>query len=125
MGITEIRNHARQALHEFMGRPACYVPDPVDPAAFTTTKARPHSKRGQIGDLPGTNLNYAEVIDRVEKLVLWAEDVPTPARGGLVILSATEGYWIESVDPTYGQTITVNVISATAAELTGMPVPGA
>ncbi len=102
-----------------MGRPALYYETPT--GSPVSTKARPHSKRGMIGDLPGTNLNYAEVSDRKESVVLWLEDVPSPARGGLVYLSPSEGYWIESVDPPDGQTVTVQVTRATLAELAGMP----
>lgn len=123
MGIREIREQARGSLHAYMGRPILYYPDHTDTDAFVESKARAHSKRGQIGDLPGTNLNYAEVIDRVERVVLWRADIPAPMRGGLIVFSATEGYWIESVDPPDGQTVKVNVISATEAELVGIPAP--
>jgi len=108
-----------------MGRPAFYFPDAQVPATYVSTKARAHSKRGQIGDLPGTNLNYAEVIDRKERVVLWREDIPAPVRLALIVFSADEAYWVDSVDPPDGQTITVNVTMAGVSEIVGLPIPGA
>lgn len=123
MSIQQIRETARGSLHAFMGRPANYYATPA--ATPVLTKVRAHSKRGQIGDLPGTNLNYAETFDRKETVVMWAADVPAPARGGLIHLSAAEGYWIDAAEPQDGQTITVTVTKATASELVGLPLPGA
>lgn len=123
MGIEDIKRTARGALHEFMGRSAFYYETPASPPV--ATKARPHSRRGQIGDLPGTNLNYAETFDRKETVVLWREDIPAPARGGLIHMATGEGFWIDSVEPPDGQTITVNVNKATEAELAGLTPPEA
>jgi len=116
---------ARGSLHDFMGRPCNYFPSAADPATFIVTKARPHGKRGQVGDLAGTNLNYAEMIDRKEAVVLWAADVAQPVRLAIIVFSATEAYWVDSVDPQDGQTIKVNVTRADAAEIAGLPLPGA
>mgnify|MGYP000019248612 CR=1 FL=1 len=123
MSFREIKEAARQALHEFMGQPAVYYSDVLtgDPFAIT---ARPHGKGGRIGDLPGTNLNYAEVYDRKERVILWREQVPSPVRQGLIIFSETEGYWIDTVEPPDGQTVTVNVNRATTEELLGLVTPG-
>lgn len=107
-----------------MGRPAHYFANPAELGSYIETKARPHNRRGQIGDLPGTNLNYAEVVDRAERVIFWVDDVPSPARGGLVVFSQTEGYWLDTVDPPDGQTITTNVTRASAAEMAGVPAPG-
>ena len=124
MSITAIRRTARGALHSFMGRPAHYFPVVTNPLVFVTTKARAHSKRAMVGDLPGTNLNYAEMIDRKERVVLWREDVPNPARLALIVFSADEAYWVDSIDPPDGQTITVNVTMADASEIVGLTLPG-
>lgn len=122
MRFREIKDRSRRLLHDFMGQPALYYANPVS-GEYVVTKARPHSKRGQIGDLPGTNLNYAEVIDRKEKVVLWREDVPKPTRLALIVFSATEGYWVDSVDPPDGLTISVNVVMAKESELQGLTLP--
>lgn len=124
VGITEIRAKARGLLHRRLGRPAFYFPSASDLSSYVETSVRPHSKRGQIGDLPGTNLNYAEVIDRQERLVFWKDDVPAPARGAMVVLSSVEGYWVDTTDPADGQTVSVTVTKMTETELSGVPVPG-
>ena len=108
-----------------MGRPANYIPNAQAPGTFVATKARAHSKRGQIGDLPGTNLNYAEMIDRKERVILWREDIPAPVRLAIIVFGVDEAYWVDSVDPPDGQTVTVNVTMATAGEIIGLPIPGA
>lgn len=106
-----------------MGRPAFYYATPTSQPVLT--KARPHSRRGLIGDLPGTNLNYAETFDRKEAVILWREHVPEPTRGALIHLANGEGFWVDSVEPPDGQTITVNVTKATAEELAGLTPPPA
>ena len=108
-----------------MGRPAHYFENAANPSGYIVTKARPHGKRGQVGDLAGTNLNYAEVIDRKEAVIIWREDVPQPVRLAIIVFSDQEAYWVDSVDPPDGQTIKVNVTRADVAEIIGLPVPGA
>lgn len=123
MSFRAIKEASRRALHDFMGQPAVYYSDPVA-GLHSNITARPHAKSGRIGDLPGTNLNYAEVFDRQERVILWREQVPVPLRGALIVFSAAEGYWIDSVEPPDGQTFTVNVTRATASELVGLVLPG-
>lgn len=123
MGFRDIKEAARRVVHEIMAQPAVYYADPLTSASISIT-ARPHGKGGRIGDLPGTNLNYAEVYDRKERVILWREQVPNPVRGALIIFSATEGYWIDTVEPADGQTFTVNVNRATTTELAGLDLPG-
>lgn len=124
MSLDALRKRSRGLLHGTMARPALYIPDAASaPDDYLQTSVRLHSKRGQIGDLPGTNLNYAEVVDRVEKLVFLFDEVPAPARGALVVLSALEGYWLDTVDPPDGITVSVSVSRASAQEMLGIPVP--
>lgn len=103
-----------------MGQPASYYATPL--AEPILVKVRPHTKRGVIGDLPGTNLNYAETFDRQERVVFMHDEI-IPAAGSLVVLSATEGYWIGTLEPRDGLTITANVTSADPNELVGLTLP--
>ena len=123
MSFRDIKEAARRALHDFMGQPAIYYADPLtgQPLAIT---ARPHAKSGRIGDLPGTNLNYAEVFDRQERVILWREQVPVPVRGAMVVFSEVEAYWVDTVEPPDGQTVTVNVTRAKQSEIVGLTLPG-
>ena len=124
MSLDALRKRSRGLLHDDMARPAFYIPESADsPDDYAAVSARLHSKRGQIGDLPGTNLNYAEVMDRTERLVFLFSELPAPKRGALVVFSAVEGYWLDTVDPPDGITVTVTVTRASAQEMLGIPSP--
>jgi len=131
MSIEGIRKSARKTLHNFMARPATLYLDPnIEPPAPITI--RHHEKPGLVGDLAGTNLSYAENHDDEETIVFWCDELApiigepaSPPRGALVVLSATEGYWVDNTRPRYGQTVTAEVTPATTAELVGKTAPGA
>lgn len=132
MSISRIKATARQALHSFMGRPAMLYLDPAverDAAAITV---RHHEKAAMVGDLAGTSLNYAESHDDQETVVFWCEQLEplvgataSPPRGALVVLSATEGYWVDNTRTRYGQTVTAEVTPASEADLAGKTTPEA
>lgn len=129
MSIRRIKETARRALHDFMGRPAHLYLDPGQPE-FTRITVRHHEKAELVGDLAGTNLSYAENHDDEETVVFWCEQLAPlvgadaiPPRGALVVLSETEGYYVENARPRYGQTITAEVTPASASELAGKTAP--
>ena len=122
--IQSIRETARRALHSAMKRPASYYQDPkVMGSAPQLVYVRPHSKRGMTGDLAGTNLSYAQNQDRVYTILFFREEVAIPKRGALVVLSATEGYFIDNVEPPDGLTVTASVTLADADDLAGRILP--
>lgn len=131
MSISQIKATARAALHGFMGRPATLYLDPaVEPPAEITV--RHHEKSSLVGDLSGTNLSYAENHDDEDTIVFWCDQLTplvgaeaAPPRGALVVLSATEGYWVDNTRLRYGQTVTAEVTPASASDLVGKTVPGA
>ena len=106
-----------------MGQPASYYANPLLPGEPTLIHVRPHGKRNLTGDLSGTNLSYAENRDRVFTVIFSREEVPSPPRGALVVLSATEGYFVDNLELPDGYTITAGVIVATAEELIGKTLP--
>lgn len=126
MSFRDIKFAARRVVHDTMAQPAMFYSDPgtSEPVAIT---ARPHSKRGQIGDLAGTNLNYAEDFDRKERVIFWRDQLApipgvidtVPPRGALVIFATDEGYFVDSVEPPDGQTITAEVTRAMPEDLAG------
>ena len=128
MSIEALRQRSRRVLHDKMGRPAVYYPTPKvngsegEPEGQDIT-ARKNLKVGQTGDLAGTNLSYVENRDMDETLTLWTEQVPEPRRNSLVIFSATEGYFIDAVDPVYDQTISCIVLRAPQSDLNGLRDP--
>lgn len=122
--IQTIREKARRALHKAMKRPASYYADPTLPDAPVLVYVRPHGKKNLTGDLAGTNLSYAENRDRVFTVLFFRDEVPNPPRGALIVLSATEGYFVDNVELPDGLTVTANVTVADADDLAGRTLPG-
>jgi len=124
MSIRAVRESSRRLLHAHMGEPARYYPTPTSmlPTSLVIT-ARAHSNVAKAGDLAGTNLSYAETQDRVETLVFMVDEVPDPARNGLVIFDSATGYFINNNLPPNGITITSEVIRAEQRDLIGFRTP--
>lgn len=122
--IQAIREKARRALHNAMKRPASYYVDPKEPVAPVLVHVRPHGKKNLTGDLAGTNLSYAENRDRVFSVIFFREEVAAPVRGALILLSATEGYFVDNVELPDGLTVTANVTVADVDDLAGLVLPG-
>ena len=106
-----------------MGQPASYYADPNQLVAPVLVHVRPHGKRNMTGDLSGTNLSYAENRDRVFTVIFSREEVMSPVRGALVVLSETEGYFVDNVELPDGLTITAEVLVAEVSELAGRVMP--
>lgn len=121
--IQAIREKSRRALHQAMKRPASYYQDPTVDSAPILVHVRPHGKRNLTGDLAGTNLSYAENRDRVFTVLFFREEVAVPKRGALIVLSATEGYFVDNVELPDGLTVTANVTVADAEDLAGRILP--
>lgn len=119
MGIREIKDQARLALHGAMSYAASYYVTAAGPALPITV--RKHFKNIQQGDLKGTNLSYAEKEEQPTKLVFLVDDVAMPARNALVILSATEGYRCGQTEPRDGITIKCDVTPLKPAEIAAIP----
>ncbi len=103
-----------------MGRPVSYyasvdIPSPT----YIVVGARVFAKPDMAGDLAGTNLSYAELHDRSERVRFWHDEVPAPSRDALVIFTATEGYWVRNVLPDDGLTVDCEVVRAEESELVG------
>lgn len=129
MSISRIKETARRALHDFMGRPANLYLTSAS-AEFHAITVRHHENTVMVGDLAGTSLSYAENHDDEETVVFWCDQlVPvvgaaaSPPRGALVVLSATEGYFVDNVKPRYGQTVTAEVTPASESDLAGKTAP--
>tara|TARA_Y100000593_G_scaffold83521_2_gene157513 strand:- start:16189 stop:16578 length:390 start_codon:yes stop_codon:yes gene_type:complete len=129
MSIEALRNEARHALHDTLSVPAKLFLKADLATAYDITVRR-HTKPGTVGDLAGTNLNYAETHDEEEKLVFLVEEFADiagapgrPTRGSLVVVSATEGYWVENVLPPHGITVKAEVVRANEADLAGKETP--
>ena len=124
MTMAEIKATSRQALHEFMARPVSFYETEATPSPTTIT-GRAHAAPKVVGDLAGTNLSYAEVHERPTTVVLLRSELTalTLTRGSLIIFEATEGWFVETVKPPDGLTVTVEVSPLSSTSLDGKELP--
>ncbi|ARB05704.1 hypothetical protein [Synechococcus virus S-ESS1] len=123
MGLAEIKATARQALHDFMARPASFYSS--SGVLVGPVTARAHAAPKVVGDLAGTNLSYAEVHERPTTIVLWREQIEgvNLRRGCMIIFGADEGWFVDTVKPPDGQTVTVEVSALSDVALAGKVLP--
>lgn len=121
MSLADIRARARSDLHHHMRRPASLYDKSGVLVGLVHVRTATDIKA--VGDLAGTNLSYAEVQEPVSKLIFWLEE-HQPERGQMVVLSANEGYYLDTLDPIDGQTQTVQVSRMSTSELAGKTLPG-
>lgn len=124
MSLADIKARSRQALHDFMARPASFysstgvlLDDPIT--------ARRHDEHKVVGDLAGTNLSYAETNERPTEIVLWRAQIEGVSlrRGCLIIFAEDEGWFVDNVHKPDGLTIKVEVSEMSASDLDGKTLP--
>ena len=117
-------SRGRRALHDRMGVPALYFALPyVDGvSAVRSISVRVHDQFTQLGDLKGTNFNYAEIEDNSPRIVFWRTFIE-PQRNFIVSLDVDHIYRIDTVLPPDGDTITARVALMFKSETAGLPVP--
>lgn len=120
MSIQDIQNKARLGLHDTMKRPAVLY-DKAD-VLVGLVHVRRSTDVKAVGDLAGTNLSYAEARETVSELIFLVSE-HAPSRAEKVVISATEGYFIDTTDPIDGITQKVKVTRLTDDELSGKTVP--
>lgn len=117
-------NMARRKLHGNMSVPALYFMPDYDPV-LTLVKdctVRVHDHMQALGDLKGTNFNYAEVEDNSPTIVFLREEI-TPKRGMIISVSKGVAYQIDTVKPPNGITVTASVSRITEKDAALFPVP--
>lgn len=119
MTLRDIKMRAREALHNAMRVRALYVVEGQDPVIC---HVRVHTKADALGDMRGTSLGYAEHQEVVPRLIFWRDELD-PDNSAIVVVSADEAYRIDNVIPRDGPTVTVEVVSLSAAQRLGLPVP--
>lgn len=123
MSLRDIKTEARAALHEAMKVPAYYIAAPSgSPVDYVEVSVRVHSLFRALGDIQSNQVGLAEREEMVPRLVFLVEEM-IPARGAYVVVSATEGYRIDTVQPRDGLTVTAFVVSLSVSQLAGMPYP--
>lgn len=119
MTLRDIKMRAREALHNAMRVRALYVVEGQEPVIC---HVRVHTKADALGDMRGTSLGYAEHQEVVPRLIFWRDELD-PDNSAIVVVSADEAYRIDNVVPRDGPTVTVEVVSLSAAQRLGLPVP--
>ena len=123
MGFRETKQKSRRDLHNRMKVSVNYYAGGVGSPLLIYVRI--HNKSINQGDQAGTSLGYAEVREDAPRVIFDKLEVAAPSRKDVVIVSATEGYRINNVDPADGefQVATANQLSA--ADLAGYAAPGA
>jgi hypothetical protein len=119
MALRDIKHYAREALHRAFQVRALYVVEGEDPVICYV---RVHTKNDALGDMRGTSLGYAEHQEVVPKVIFWREEL-NPDNGAIVVVSADEAYRVDNVVPRDGDTVTAEVVSLSATQRAGLPVP--
>ena len=111
----------RAQLHERMSVPALYLPI-AGSRSQTLINVRVHEFWKALGDLKGTNFNYAEVEDIAPRLVFLLSEIQ-PKRNAIVSVAPGEAYRVDLVLPPDDITVIAKVIKFSAEEAKSFPVP--
>lgn len=120
--FRDIKRKARRDLHRELQVPALYIADIGGPAVLV--HVRPHTKFNALGDLQGTNFNYAEREEPQPRIIFMRDEVMAPKRGAIISVEPGEAYRVDHTQPADDISITAYVIQLTEKEAVGLPVPG-
>ncbi len=119
--FRDIKRNARRVVQLHLRVPALYLAtrDAVPVPCFV----RVHTKFQALGDMKGTNFNYAEYEDITPRIILWREELPQPSRNAIISVEAGEAYQIDNVQPADDLTITAMVTAMDIEDTAGLPIP--
>lgn len=128
---ADAKREARQAVHDTFALPGIfYETSAATPTAEDdTVTVRIHDKDKAVGDLAGTNLSYAETVERPTRMIFQTSDLDGRdiSRGSMVVMlnymGDIVGYYIDVVHPPDGLTTTCDVTPLSTAELSGKLLP--
>lgn len=109
MSFRQIKDTARAKLHEAMQLVAFRYAGGSPAATPTTVRLRLHIRRVLAGDMQGTSLSYAQVLDE-DPLVIALRSEFIPVRGDVLVFEGGEAYHVEAVEPTDGITVAATVV---------------
>lgn len=124
----EQMNRGRRKLHEFMQRPALCFEHPYRPGdAGKPITVRVHDNYLRLGDLKGTNFNYAEKEEDVPTLIFMRDELAAQGielkRNMIVSVEPGLGYRISTPKPPNGITISTTASRLDDEDVDGLPVP--
>ena len=116
-----LRRSTRQKFNH-MARDAFYLKDatstPVPIRVIVTDRFQ------ALGDLKGTNFNYAEVLDNTPRVEMMLEEID-PKRGFCISIEKGLVYRIDTVQPPEDITVTANVARLPVEQTRNFPFPEA
>jgi hypothetical protein len=124
--FREQMNAARQQLHDYMSVEVLYFEGPYDPLTTVVQKitVRIHDKFLALGDLKGTNFNYAEIASISPRMIFLRSEVE-PQRDFYVSYEEGLAYRIDNPLEPDGLTQTAEVVRLRPEQTLGFPLPGA
>lgn len=124
--FREQMRDARRQLHDYMSVTAVawYGEPPEDPEDLIKLTVRVHEKWLALGDLKGTNFNYAEVEAIAPRMIFMVDQI-IPDRDLIVSVEIGVAFRVDHTLDADDITITAVVIRLPEDYTTGFPVPGA
>lgn len=121
--FRDIKRNARRDVQKHMRVPALYLA--TVGAVPVPCFVRVHTKFQALGDMKGTNFNYAEYEDISPRIILWREEIPQPVRNAIISVEAGEAYYLDNIQPADDLSITATVakLDDDDPKLAGLPTP--
>jgi hypothetical protein len=123
--FREQMDEARAILHDEMSVEAVYFVPPYNPLTTVVQDitVRVHDKFIALGDLKGTNFNYAELESIAPRIVFWREQIEAPEHNAIVSLKPGLAYRIDRDQEYDGVTVTAYAARMDESKTSGFPVP--
>lgn len=118
--FTKALRKSTERKFAHMGRTALYFKDPALEAI--TVHVIVTDRFQALGDLKGTNFNYAEVLDNTPRIEFLASEVQ-PSRNYFISIEPGVAYQIDTVQPPEDITVTANVIRLGPEKMKNFPFP--
>lgn len=121
--FRDIKRRARTDVQNHLRVRALYIAEEgADPVPCFV---RVHTQFQALGDMKGTNFNYAEREDITPRIILWRAEIPQPKRNAIISVEAGEAYYIDSIEPPDDLTIKAMVVRLDNEDpkLIDLPVP--
>lgn len=124
--FREQMRDARRQLHDYMSVDAVawYGEVPTDPADLKKLTVRVHEKWLALGDLKGTNFNYAEVESIAPRMIFMLDEIH-PDDGLWVSVEPGVAFRVDHTLEPDDITQTAVVVRLPERDTEGFPVPGA
>lgn len=119
--FTAALRRSTQQKFSHMGRTALYFTEPAAPNP-RTIRVLVTDRFQALGDLKGTNFNYAEIEDNTPRIEFLVDEIE-PVRGAYVSIERGVAYQIDSVLAPEDITVTANVVRLDANKVRNFPLP--